>query len=115
MVKVATSFGRSGLHDWVVQRITAVVLAIYFGYFAYILIFSAALSQSMWEALFEDDLFRVFSIMALLSLVTHAWIGLWTVSTDYIKPLSIRFLFQAFVILFCLGNLVWGVQILWGL
>jgi len=115
MVKIATSFGRSGLHDWVMQRLTAVVLATYFGYLGYVLIFSPELSQAMWTALFANDLFRVFSIMALLSLVIHAWIGLWTVSTDYIKPLAIRFAFQAFVILFCLGNLIWGVQILWGL
>jgi len=115
MVKVATSFGRSGLHDWVVQRISAVVLAIYTSYMFYILVFSPELSQAMWRTLFADDLFRVFSILALLSLVAHAWIGLWTVSTDYIKPLAIRFLFQVFVILFCLSNLIWGVQILWGL
>ncbi len=115
MVTVATSFGRSGLHDWVVQRISAVILATYTSYLFYILIFSTELSEAMWKALFADELFRVFSILALLSLVAHAWIGLWTVSTDYIKPLAIRFLFQAFVILFCLSNLIWGVQILWGL
>ncbi len=115
MVTAATSFGRSGLHDWVVQRLTAVVLAAYAIYLFYFILFAPELSQGLWKALFADDFFRVFSVLALLSLMAHAWIGLWTVSTDYIKPLAVRFLFQAFVILFCLSNLIWGVQILWGL
>ena len=34
MVASATSFGRSGLHDWLVQRVTAVVLAVYVIYLA---------------------------------------------------------------------------------
>jgi succinate dehydrogenase / fumarate reductase membrane anchor subunit len=65
---------------------------------------------------------KVFSMMALLSSVVHAWIGLWTVSTDY---LTVRLLgpkgnrhpdrvpgWHTRVVLF--AYLVWGVQILWG-
>ncbi len=115
MVTVATSLGRSGLHDWLIQRISAVVLAVYTLYIFYFLLFAPELTQDLWLALFADDYFRVFSVLALISLVAHAWIGLWTVATDYIKPLAIRLFFQVFVILFCLGNLLWGVQILWGL
>ena len=115
MVTNATSLGRSGLHDWLIQRISAVVLATYSLYIFYFMLSATTLSTVLWQSLFANDFFRVFSVLALMSLIAHAWIGLWTVATDYIKPLAIRLAFQVFVILFCLGNLLWGIQILWGL
>ncbi len=64
---------------------------------------------------------KVFSLMALLSIVIHAWIGLWSVSTDYLtvrmlgaKANAIRILFQAAYAVVLFAYLVWGVQILWG-
>ncbi len=114
-VKAVTSLGRSGLQDWMIQRISAVVLAVYTLYLFYFLLMATSLSYQLWQALFQDAFFKVFSLLALLSLILHAWIGLWTVSTDYIKPAAIRFLFQSLLILFCLSSLIWGAQILWGL
>ncbi|MEC9481847.1 MAG: succinate dehydrogenase, hydrophobic membrane anchor protein, partial [Halomonas sp.] len=57
---------------------------------------------------------RIFSLLAFLSLAAHAWIGLWTVVTDYIKPVGIRFTAQVVIILAIFVFLVWGVQVLWG-
>jgi len=121
MVTIATGFGRSGLHDWVMQRISAVVLAAFTLYLAYFMLSQGSLTRDAWVTLFHNDLFRVLSTMSLLAVVVHAWIGLWTVATDYLntntfpfKPTLVRFVFQAFVILFILGNLLWGVRILWG-
>lgn len=114
-VKAATSLGRSGLHDWIIQRLSAVVLAVYAIYMANFLLTTPSFSFQLWQALFHDSFFKVISLLALISLMFHAWIGLWTVSTDYIKPQAIRFLFQSLLILFCLSCLIWGVQILWGL
>ncbi|PIP80305.1 MAG: succinate dehydrogenase, hydrophobic membrane anchor protein [Gammaproteobacteria bacterium CG22_combo_CG10-13_8_21_14_all_40_8] len=114
MVKVVTGFGRSGLHDWFMQRLSAVVLAVFTLYIAYFLLSTPNLTRDAWTVLFHNNFFRVVATMAMFATVVHAWIGLWTVATDYIKPTSIRLVFQSFVILFILGNLIWGVQILWG-
>ena len=63
----------------------------------------------------------MFSVLALLSLVVHAWIGMWTVSTDYLtvrllgpKATGLRLVFQGGYALVLFVYLVWGVQILWG-
>jgi len=53
--------------------------------------------------------------MALLSLGAHCWIGLWSVSTDYIKPFGFRFVFQMVIGVLMFVYTVWGVQLLWGL
>jgi succinate dehydrogenase / fumarate reductase membrane anchor subunit len=61
------------------------------------------------------DWFRIFSLLALLSLGAHAWVGLWTVTTDYMKSMAPRFLVQALCGLTMFVYAVWGIQILWGL
>ncbi|TFH73163.1 succinate dehydrogenase, hydrophobic membrane anchor protein [Gammaproteobacteria bacterium LSUCC0112] len=122
MVKNVTSFGRSGLSDWVVQRVSAVILALYFvGLLAYMLL-TPELGYAEWKALFSSTWMRIASLAALVALCAHAWIGMWTVSTDYLteallgpKGTVIRFVFQAVCVLLIFVYLVWGVQILWGL
>jgi len=51
----------------------------------------------------------------LLSIAGHAWVGLWTVTTDYMKSAGQRLLAQAVVILGVFVYVVWGIQIIWGL
>ena len=58
---------------------------------------------------------RIFSLLALVSIGVHAWVGLWIVTTDYIKPTSMRFFVQAACGVVMFIYFVWGIQILWGL
>tara|TARA_R110001606_G_scaffold347376_2_gene496674 strand:+ start:104 stop:478 length:375 start_codon:yes stop_codon:yes gene_type:complete len=122
VVTNVTSFGRSGLYDWVVQRISAVVLGVYFiALFTYLLL-NPDLDYQQWHALFSTTWVRIASLMALLSICAHAWVGLWTVSTDYLttyligpKATVLRLLFQAGSVALMFIYLVWGIQILWGM
>ena len=115
MVTTVTSFGRSGLFDWLFQRISAVVLASYSVFMVIYLLVNPQLDFAQWDALFGMTSVRIFSLMALLSLGAHCWIGLWSVSTDYLKPFALRFLFQMVVGVLMFIYTVWGVQLLWGL
>ncbi|KDE39187.1 MAG: succinate dehydrogenase, hydrophobic membrane anchor protein [Nitrincola lacisaponensis] len=114
MVTSITSFGRSGLYDWMMQRVTAVVLMAYTLFMIGYLLFSSDLSYAQWTGLFQNTAMRIFTLLAILSLVAHAWIGLWSVSTDYIKQTGIRFVFQSVCGLLAFVYVVWGIQILWG-
>ena len=65
---------------------------------------------------------RIFSLLALVALGVHAWVGMWTISTDYLTPMAlgkwatiVRFLFQATCGIAMFTFFVWGVQILWGI
>jgi len=115
MVTAVTSFGRSGLYDWLLQRISAVVLAAYSVFMVGYLLVNPQLDFAQWDALFGMTSMRIFSLMALLSLGAHCWIGLWSVSTDYIKPFGFRFIFQMVIGVLMFIYTVWGVQLLWGL
>ena len=114
MVTSITSFGRSGLYDWMVQRVTAVVLLAYTIFMMGYLLFGSDLDYNQWKSLFECTWMRIFTLLALLSMAAHAWIGLWSVTTDYIKPTGLRFVVQAGCGLLTFIYVVWGIQILWG-
>lgn len=114
MVTNITNFGRSGLSDWLIQRVSAIILALYTVFMVGYLLFNPGLDYLAWSGLFAQTWMRIFSLLAFLSLAAHAWIGLWTVVTDYIKPTGIRFAVQIVIILAIFVFLVWGVQVLWG-
>lgn len=115
MVATVTSLGRSGLHDWVLQRVSAIIMLAYTIYLGYFVCTTGELTFVAWQGLFASTFMKIFSLLALLSVVVHAWIGLWIVSTDYMPKLAIRITFQVLVIIICLSLLVWGIQILWSL
>ena len=115
MVTTVTSYGRSGLSDWLVQRVSAVILAVYSIFMVLYLLLNPQIDFVQWSALFSGTGMRIFSLMALLSLGAHCWIGLWSVSTDYLKHFAVRFMFQMVVGLLMFIYTIWGVQLLWGL
>lgn len=119
VVTSVTSMGRSGLYDWLMQRVTAVILLAYFLYIGAVLL--GGPSYVEWKELFSQTWMRIFSLMALLSLVMHAWVGLWCVLTDYIterlmgpRATMLRLLAQAVCGITMFVYLIWGIQILWG-
>ena len=121
MVTAVTSFGRSGLSDWLVQRVTAIILLAYTLFIAGFVFFCPELNYATWSALFACTWMRIFSLAAVLSIAAHAWIGLWSVSTDYLterllgpKGNVLRLVFQAVVAIVLFSYVVWGIQILWG-
>ena len=115
MVTTVTSFGRSGLSDWLVQRVSAVILGAYSIFIVVYLLLNPQIDFVQWQALFNNTSTRIFSLMALFSLGAHCWIGLWSISTDYLKHFAVRFIFQMVVGLSMFIYTIWGVQLLWGL
>lgn len=114
MVTSITSFGRSGLYDWMIQRVSAAVLLAYTIFMIGYMLFNPDLDYQQWKGLFDNTAMRIFTLLTLLSLAAHAWIGMWSISTDYIKPTGMRFLFQSACGLLTFIYVVWGIQILWG-
>lgn len=114
MVASVTSLGRNGLYDWLIQRFTAVVLAAYTLFLLGYLVLNPDLTYTQWSGLFDCTPMRIFSLLALFSIGAHAWVGLWTISTDYMKGTGVRVIFQAVCGVVMFAYVVWGIQILWG-
>jgi len=113
MLDNATSLSRSGLRDWLIQRVTAVVMAVYCVVLSAYVLSVDHLSYQFWHDLYHQTSIRVLSFLVVLSIVLHAWIGFWTVTTDYVKLFFLRLFLQMAVFLGLIALLAWGVVILW--
>ncbi len=102
-----------GLRDWLVQRITAIVMAIYTGLFLATVLICSPTNFEEWGALFAPQWMRLASLVFFLSLFWHAWIGMRDILMDYIKPTGARLGLQVVVILMLVAYTAWAVQILW--
>lgn len=117
----ATSFSRSGLSDWILQRVSAVILALYFVVIVGWLLTTTDVTYAAWHGMMTSTGMRIFSLLALLSLAAHSWVGLWTVVTDYVTtrqmgPLAnfMRLIAEIGFGILIFVFVVWGIQILWG-
>jgi succinate dehydrogenase / fumarate reductase, membrane anchor subunit len=110
LMKSATGLTGSGSRDWVVQRISAVVLAVYsLVMLAWFLTHQPTFE--LWQGFMLSLPMRLFTLLTVLALVGHAWVGMWTVLTDYVKSNGLRFVLQSAMILAVLVYLFWGVMI----
>lgn len=115
MVNNAVSVGRNGVHDFILIRASAVILALYTLFMAGFFATTPDITYEIWHNLFANMGFKIFTAVSLFSLLIHAWIGVWQVLSDYIKPAllrgSLQFIFTiTLLVYFAAGILtVWGV------
>ncbi len=104
-----------GLMDWLAQRITGIVMAVFT-----LIIFAAMLGGAMssreaWQAFMANGLIRFLSFLFVLSLCYHAWVGVRDIWMDYVKPASVRVILHVLTLLALVGYAGWAVQIIWRL
>lgn len=113
MVKNATSYSGSGLRDWLVQRVTSLILASYIIFLVTYFVMNPEITYTKWESLFTQNLVKISTLVALLALVLHAWIGVWTIITDYVKPYCLRLLIEVLFIMALISYFAWGIILVW--
>ena len=120
-IKSATGLTGSGSRDWIVQRISAVVLAVYSVVLLGFFLTHGNVTFFDWSQFMMSLPMRLFSLIAILALAGHAWVGMWTVFTDYIttgklgpSASGLRLVLQTLMIIAILVFLFWGIMIFWG-
>ena len=120
LVTNVTSFGRSGLADFVLQRATGVVLGLYglclVGFFAS----TPNLDHAALVGFLDSLTMKAFTTLAVVALAMHAWIGMWTVGTDYIRGHYFgrgHTVYLAVYQVVCLGAIfvymLWPLSVVW--
>ncbi len=106
------SWRAQGSRAWLMQRISAVYLAIYIVMFGLYLLFDAPVSYSAWRAWMGWPVITVATSGFFAALLMHAWVGLRDVIMDYVHPAAMRFILLVSVALglFALG--LWVLRIL---
>ena len=99
--------------DWLAQRITAVIMAIYSVIAVIVLFWGKPLNYAVWRDLFAQGWMRVATLLFMASLAWHAWVGMRNILMDYVKPEGLRLSLQIAVLLVVASYLGWTIQILW--
>ena len=104
---------RRGYRDWFVQRITALLSGTYAIFVIVFLLVHHPISYSQSHALFTHLIMKIFTLIVIFSILWHAWIGMWTIFTDYVKNKPIRLALETLVFLLLVGYFVWAIEFLW--
>jgi succinate dehydrogenase / fumarate reductase membrane anchor subunit len=105
-----------GLRDWMAQRLTAVLMALFTALVLFQLIFSRGeIGYDLWAGIFSPQWMRALTFTVLLALTYHVWVGMRDIWMDYIKPVGVRLALHIFTIVWLLSCLGWAVQVLWRL
>jgi len=115
MVKRIVAGAHYGLKDWLVQRITAVVMVIYT-----VLVTAGALRRGpfdydAWRAFAAQGWMRFATLVFFIAIGYHAWVGMRDIVMDYVKSTGIRLTLHAVVSVLLVGYVGWAVQVLWRL
>ena len=102
-----------GLRDWLAQRITGLIMALYSIILAVVLLSGQPISYAVWSDLFAQCWMRVATLLFAASLAWHAWVGVRDILMDYVKPTGVRLTLQVIVLLVIAAYVAWTIQILW--
>ncbi|MFC0229530.1 succinate dehydrogenase membrane anchor subunit [Serratia aquatilis] len=114
MVSNVSALGRNGVHDWLLIRASAIVITLYVLYILGFVVMAPDMTYEIWRGFFASPITKVFTLLTLLSILVHAWIGMWQVLTDYIKPMALRLVLQLAIVIALLVYLLYGTIVVWG-
>lgn len=105
-----------GLRDWLSQRVTAALMALFtLVVLAQVIFTSGPIGYDQWAGIFASQWMKVLTFAVIVALLWHVWVGVRDIWMDYIKPLGVRLLLQIFTIVWLTGCAGWSIQVLWRL
>lgn len=103
-----------GLRDWLLQRLTAIVMAGYTLFLLGCLVAGRPSSHADMKSMFSDGFIRIFTMLFVVSLLYHAWVGMRDILMDYVKAAGSRLALEVAVGIVLVVYLIWSVSTLWG-
>ncbi|QBC44817.1 succinate dehydrogenase, hydrophobic membrane anchor protein [Iodobacter fluviatilis] len=103
-----------GLKDWLVQRITAVIMLVYTVGVVAFLVLAQDASFAAWQQLFACTWVKVLTTISLFALLWHAWVGVRDIWMDYLQHVGLRLTMHVLTLLWLAGSLVYMIKVVWG-
>ena len=104
-----------GLRDWLSQRVTAVLMALFTLVLLAQVLTPGPLGYDRWAGIFAAQWTKVLSFAVFIALAWHAWVGMRDIWMDYVKPVGTRLALQVATLVWLVGCTGWAVQVLWRL
>lgn len=103
-----------GTRDWLSQRITAGLMAVFTLLLVGQVIFSRGpVGYDQWAGMFSPQWMKILTFAVIVALLQHVWVGMRDIWMDYVQPVGIRLAAQIFTIVWLVGCAGWAIQVLW--
>ncbi len=100
----------SGLRAWILQRISAVYLALFILVLLWHFIANAPADFAAWRDWVIQPWVSVGLFLFIPALMLHAWVGIRDVLIDYVHPLGIRITLLTLFCMVFIGSALWALQ-----
>jgi len=105
-----------GLRDWLAQRITAALMALFTVLLlVQVIVGKGPIGYDKWAGIFSSQWMKTLTFVVIVALLYHVWVGMRDIWMDYIKPASIKLVLNVFTIVWLVACAGWGIQVLWRL
>jgi succinate dehydrogenase / fumarate reductase membrane anchor subunit len=105
-----------GLRDWLAQRVTAVLMALFtVVVLAQVIFAKGPIGYDQWAGIFAAQWMKVLTFTVIVAMLYHVWVGVRDIWMDYVKSAAIRLCLQVFSIVWLVGCAGWAIQVLWRL
>lgn len=103
-----------GLRDWLSQRATAALMALFTVIVIVQLVLgSGPIGYDKWAGIFAAQWMKFLTFAVIAALLYHVWVGMRDVWMDYVPAVGIRLVLQVFTIVWLVGCAGWAIQVLW--
>ena len=103
-----------GLRDWLAQRVTAALMALFtLLVLAQVLLTKGPVGYDRWAGIFSSQWMKVLTLVVIIAMLYHVWVGMRDIWMDYIKPVGLRLGLQVFTLVWLIACTGWGIQVLW--
>ena len=101
-----------GLRDWLAQRATAIIMAIFTIVLLAQVVFGEPLSYYKWAGIFSSQWMKSLTLVVIVALLVHVWVGVRDIFMDYVKPVSVRLTLHVLTLVWLVGCTGWAIQVL---
>jgi len=104
-----------GLRDWMAQRVTAVLMALFTLALIIQLLLPGEMGHDKWLGIFSTQWMKLLTFVTIVALIYHVWVGMRDVLMDYVKPVGVKLALQVGTLVWLVGCGGWAIQVLWRL
>ncbi len=104
-----------GLRDWLSQRVTAVLMALFTLAVVVQVLLPGEMGYDKWAGIFARQWMKALTFVVILALLVHVWVGVRDVLMDYVQAVGARLALQVATIVWLVGCAGWAIQVLWRL
>lgn len=104
-----------GLRDWLSQRATAALMALFTLAVIIQVLLPGEMGYDRWAGIFSHQWMKVLTFVVIVAMLVHVWVGVRDVLMDYVKAMGARLTLQVLTIVWLVGCAGWAIQVIWRL